>query len=783
MKTRAIIAFFSLLTALALFFVGAAALVLVKPELVINPSTMTYASKRLAIFGVDAKWEAASASFESHGLLDKTANFSFDELCVEAPPALDRACFSRAEVSFRFALESFVPKLKAMGPARLEGGDVALRIGDDGETNRANEGMSFPEISLPKWLRDTDFFDASVSIKKLEMTAGETRLTGSIDASVKTGEGRRILSADAQGLLSEESSGTRLDFKAAAESNSGFISGDWSMTAHADAKLKALGNSSLDVDISSADGKTVEGRVEADYSLNELRARLSLDGTLSNESFAALVAGEMRGFSETITAASTSNCKIALAQTDAAKNRGRMKLDCPVKISLKKFSLPGEFDPFYELPQSLALAVSATADAFFLPDLDQRIDGRVTARIEPVKGRLVKTQGSVGASFSGILSKPADNWKFSTDADLHFIIDEFSKLERRLADTRWPVPAPFNALDGAIDFSLQGGISTATSTARFPAKLSTRLSSKDQKLFTDSTGELTFRLGKKGVEDASLDLNVDLTDVQLQLPNLALATLPQLNADSRIALAPAPPADKSKKGSSLAWKLKIANSSRNPVRVLSNITPTFVPLSLDLVVDEGGAVGNVSINNFPVELFRRKGRVDKLELDLKKPSGDSLVNGSFSIPSTDYTISVLFAGTVDNPNITLVSEPPLSEGDIISTLIYGEPMDSLDADDASSVGSLSAAIADRALALTSMFVLASTPIQSIGYNPQTKAFSARIKLGKSTTLVAGSGGGTQQVGIRQRLGKGWKITTSYGTTTDPSAISGATALIEWTKRY
>ena len=71
-----------------------------------------------------------------------------------------------------------------------------------------------------------------------------------------------------------------------------------------------------------------------------------------------------------------------------------------------------------------------------------------------------------------------------------------------------------------------------------------------------------------------------------------------------------------------------------------------------------------------------------------------------------------------------------------------------------SVGALSAAFADRAVALASLYLFASTPIQRVGYNPATKKASARIKLGSGTSLLVGGNENQAEAGIRRRLGHG-----------------------------
>ena len=780
---KAVITLIIVLVAAIVLVTGLLFTILLNPSLIINKTTMDMAARQLKVAGVEIKWDEASFSFESHGLLDKTMRFGFEGMCASLSPNVERACFSRAKLAFRIGVDRMVPTLKALGPVVVEGGEVHLRFEKDEEKKPPSGELPLPVIALPSFLSKTRFHDMNLDIVKLEIDAGNASISGSVHAALKAGEDNSIEGVELKTELREAKSKARIDLWASAKSKSGFRAGDWSLLTKGSAELGGSGSAKLDASFSSADGSRADGKATVVFAQGSTRAKGELKSSLSEDRIELSALGSLSGFSEEITSASVSNCRIELTRTDREKNRGFLSLNCSVKAGIKEFALPGELDPFYELPRSIAMNISGEAETFFMPDMDQKIEGRLNASMVPLKGKLVSTRGKVGASFSGVPSKPPDNWKVSTDFDVHFVIESFSRLERALASTPWPVPAPFNIMDGVIDFALTGSMSTSTGKARFPAKLSTRLESKEQRIFTESDGEFVFSFGGAGMKNASLDLEVKLEDVQLQLPNLALATLPQLSDDSRIELKAPEGPKKSGKDPAISWRLHVASPEGKPVRILSNITPDFVPIELDLNVDGDGSTGRVAINKFPVELFRRKAKVDSLDIELKKPADESTVKGSFTIDTGGYVISLLVAGLMESPAITLVSNPPLSEGDIISTLIYGEPADSLDEEGASSVGSMSAAIADRALALTSMFVLASTPIQSVGYNPQTKAFSARIKLGKKTSLITETGGTTKQVGIRQRIGKGWRITTSYGTDSDPSAITGGTALIEWTKRY
>ena len=110
-------------------------------------------------------------------------------------------------------------------------------------------------------------------------------------------------------------------------------------------------------------------------------------------------------------------------------------------------------------------------------------------------------------------------------------------------------------------------------------------------------------------------------------------------------------------------------------------------------------------------------------------------------------------------------------------------MSELDDDQMKSADSMRAAAADGALSLASLYLLAATPVQSVGYDPQAKAFTAKVAIGAGTSLNVGSDfEDYQKVGVRKRLGRSWAVETFVERRADADE-SSATALLEWSKRY
>ena len=118
-------------------------------------------------------------------------------------------------------------------------------------------------------------------------------------------------------------------------------------------------------------------------------------------------------------------------------------------------------------------------------------------------------------------------------------------------------------------------------------------------------------------------------------------------------------------------------------------------------------------------------------------------------------------------------------------LLRGRSLAELDAEESTSIGETRAALADQALGLLSLYALASTPIQSVGYDPATGQVLVKLRIGEGTSLNLGSQwGGAQGIGIRRRLSQRWSIRTELnppiGAESRGSVFS---AVLEWGYRY
>jgi autotransporter translocation and assembly factor TamB len=125
----------------------------------------------------------------------------------------------------------------------------------------------------------------------------------------------------------------------------------------------------------------------------------------------------------------------------------------------------------------------------------------------------------------------------------------------------------------------------------------------------------------------------------------------------------------------------------------------------------------------------------------------------------------------------------LPQRDVWAALLFGRPIAALSTDQARSADEMNAAAVDGGLSLATMYLLASTPVESVSYDPASQQFRAAVRLADGAALTVGSDlRSSSSVGFRYRLGRDWYVTTTLEDPFDFTKTKLATRL-EWTKRY
>jgi hypothetical protein len=317
-----------------------------------------------------------------------------------------------------------------------------------------------------------------------------------------------------------------------------------------------------------------------------------------------------------------------------------------------------------------------------------------------------------------------------------------------------------------------------------PLQCTTALSSSVQALAMDVNGAIQTWADRK----PKLKLDVLFKDVAFELPKLRIEDpIPQFTPDARLQdtliAKPEAKVEADPLPLELDITIKTAKSALLETHVLQG-EPVPIDVDLRVTTDRALLAGTVEVKNYTVDFLKHKALVERVIVKLDPSQESPELDGLFVFKETDFRIDLILKGTVDRPFYYLESDPPRSPSELLSMLMYGGDADALDTESQRSVEETRAAMVDGALGLLSMYYLASTPIDSVGYNPYTGVFRARVKLAQGLSLSVGSdlGGVNQSVGIRKRLSENWSFETS-AETNEETNVSKGVALFKWGRRY
>jgi len=246
-----------------------------------------------------------------------------------------------------------------------------------------------------------------------------------------------------------------------------------------------------------------------------------------------------------------------------------------------------------------------------------------------------------------------------------------------------------------------------------------------------------------------------------------------------------PPREPAKSTTVFNYSIAIKTQPNTPVKLISNLGKEPIPVQLDLSISSEKPIkGSIQILPVSFEIFRRSGSLKKFQVQLMGDEQPPRLDGKIDVASGDYLIHVLVSGSVDAPRVLLESDPPLSQDDAVSVLLFGRTNEELSTNQGDSVANVRAAISNRALSLASMYLLASTPIETVLYDATTKTVSARVRLGDGTTMqIGGDFQSVQELGVRRRLGSNWFINTYLKNPFESSEKRSVTSFLEWMSRY
>ncbi len=720
-----IFTFFGLILVLLAVFVGA---LMIWPQLIVNPYFLKLATKAAAKHGIEIHWNSINIQIDSLALLRKKFNFKFTGLCVAIKEKEFSGCSSDAKISLTASFSRFKPHLVDLGPI---------------------------EISQFQWnlFQDKEKIDGILNVKTKNKKYRDQ--SGFQSLAQGSFEGAGIVNLPDRSRF----------------------------------KMSAL------VDFNKNEKNRIQMGYagELHYSKQRSRAVLYMKGFATQNQLVSRISGELNHFSSQVPRIVLNDCHLkyekqpplsALEGFKETNEKGQLQANCPVL-----FKIPVPPSPLNDLnvPTELGGVIGThLTTSQFPPSSDSKIVGTIGLKLNPILSPFFHGQGELKANLSGIISDFPNAWIAEAEVGLNVRVPYFQNVVARLQHGPWAVPAPFHVLNGMADLRLDGKTTLDQNfkQGKFPFKFQTLLNSRAQKL--DLKGDGVFTLDQnKGKTAPDLQFDLVLSNVALELPRLDWSAPPPLFPDSRIrqSIKTIKNVESQKSHSAFHYQLTFHTDPKQPAKIISNLAQSPIPVRIDLKIGDSTPLqGIIKIDGFPTEVFRRQAKIDHFLLGLSSPSQESTIYGLVSVNYADYLIIIKIDGTLDKPQIHLSSEPSLPETQLIAVLLFGRPLDELDSDQGNSVGSTRAALTDGAIGLASFYVLASTPIESVGYDPTTGQVMAKVRLGDGTSLNLGRDADSSKVGIRKRLGKFWTIETSVGANATRTG-EVATAYLQWSHRY
>lgn len=406
-----------------------------------------------------------------------------------------------------------------------------------------------------------------------------------------------------------------------------------------------------------------------------------------------------------------------------------------------------------------------------------------TAKIESA---IIKFQTSVlKSALKEDLTKPkflADVIKASSGSL------EVSKLKSTIENLVRPpyniLPAPINAMEGSLKLSVSAENYVAKDSVLIKLKTELDMSGPKQDLKITLNSAAPLMLHDKSVGPVIVGL--DLQKVRLILPTLAKNRLPpQLIPDSRFKNSvvivkenkneqnlPAK-VKKAPVKKDIEVDIKVQALGENALHINTNLLDETLRLNFDLEISEA-EIKKGWIQTLPLTttIFKRKIVIPSLRIIFNAPL-EPEIEAVIEFHLPEYKIVLQLEGPTSNPRQAFSSVPPLPVDDIYAVLLFGRPLSGLDPDDKSAAQRTNQILSQGILSLAVLYYFAGSPIESIGFDPESNEVSAQIGLGAKNSLrVGGSGSGLNSAGVRRALGKGWYIDSSVQKTTKQNGTSG-----------
>lgn len=760
---RILLALSLLLSAILVLAVSLAALLWFQPELFFTESRLRQAREYLPA-GIQADWRRLDLRFEPIGWKGKRIILSAEGLKLAFYDSFDLSV-ENADIAVSMRWKTFRPKITAIDRIVLLLGHFTLKASD---APPAEPSGPLPDLRPPLF---SDFFPDEVDfdlLRELELAVRKVTVE-SKDGPPLTGsvELKKISSSQAGVDLRLEAEAAQApDLKASLGAKISLDPKKPSLVAEAEARGNFAGwRGEFPFHLQWAESIRIEGKPNLRSRPHRLDTAASLLWQTSGLEF-----------------------RLGSFASNTIWKQGRLETrECLVKSS---------FDQVRGYPQNTTLGCGLTARPKnrLIPALHAEVSGH--AEFKPLGAEefrirfalneksadsfLVSRLNLTGALTldSGKIREPEMNLELQAE------IPKFQAWKEAWEGTPLAIPAPLHVMDGPLQLNVQSVITDARLLSA-EASFTTALKSATQSFVTATNASLKIEepLEKRRIKVSAL---AKLQDIRLEAPPLRLEEPPQFLPDKRFVTTKQAEAEEKAAAAAarfpgVEWNVKI--ESEQPVRIKTNLLEADLPVATELLLGSAtDMAGHIEIQPMPVNVFRKKTQLQKLRLTFTPGSKYAALDGRLDYRNPEVLIKILLLGNTESPRVEFQSEPPLSRQQIVSVLLFNKSLSELSEEEVSSTQNMSQALSDGALGLFSLFFLSSTPIQSVGYDPVTQSYSARVSLGGKTTFSVGSDFvETREFGLRRQLGGPWAIRTELRQELDRPDV--VLTLLEWFKRF
>jgi hypothetical protein len=320
-------------------------------------------------------------------------------------------------------------------------------------------------------------------------------------------------------------------------------------------------------------------------------------------------------------------------------------------------------------------------------------------------------------------------------------------------------PAPLSSMDGPLEFQFHSTLENKRLVSRL--KFATALEGAKQEIKLRVEGLVPWDTSNiQNPKAGSLEIAVFIDKFLLMLPRVSVREpLPALLGDPRIHHAKNS-TERTRKSPRKIPPWTVAIKTRDPVSFRTSLLKEEFKFLLDLVVGpDGPEKGSVELLPMKAEILRRPIEVQNFVTTWDNDS-DPTLQGRIRFALPEYEIFLKIEGTLDSPRTAFESKPPLSTDDIYSVLLFGRPMSELDPEGRQGISRVQAGLAQGFFSLSTLYLLAGSRIESLGFDPSSNDVTAQLRLDKRHTLRLGTQEGQGTVALRRSLGGGWFIESS-----------------------